>query len=513
MADANNPPPPQGAGPNQGPAAPDLAQAIQALVAVTQQLANNAANQQQGAQGGNQGGNQAQADQPVIDLFSSTLPHDQSTRHGQAAYNKVIEPPKHKLSLNDPMSIVKFKSEAQLHARDVNWGSAAPQGILTYVENGVTYNILEEPEKISMATLVATLANNQDPRYLQDRKGMYHYVLAGLDDDLRSLIFDQPGNLPAVNDGPILFKLAMGFTSAATLQQSLNAQTELWNYDPSKHDFDLAKVHKDLANLFALMRTQHRNPSEHERGHFALAIYKKIKQPARFVHGVIGIEDRFTRGEIASCQDMMNEVLALQQRLMLEQDGKFNGSLSSAEDDVIAMIATLNKQKQRQPTRPGTGTGTGTNPTGNGDRNDPNWRPPFINHYFHGNRDTGKYKAGDTKKDQFDRLWYFCPIKHRNGERWHLHRHTECSQFKSAEALKASQAQAAAAAAAAAAASADDEVPAGDATSDGSSTDASAFSALTHDSLEKLALMYNAAPNGPGKEALADALHHLKDAM
>ena len=98
---------------------------------------------------------------------------------------------------------------------------------------------------------------------------------------------------------------------------------------------------------------------------------------------------------------------------IMGRDGDFGGSITTVQDDIVAMIAKNgNNHKRKNDDQESTSTKRPRQP------------PPFINHYK--SPSNQPYKLGDTK-DWNNNTFYYCDAPtHKNRAKWHTHTAETC---------------------------------------------------------------------------------------
>lgn len=108
----------------------------------------------------------------------------------------------------------------------------------------------------------------------------------------------------------------------------------------------------------------------------------------------------------------MNTAMMKYNKIICDK-GKFCGSITTVQKDIITMVAKLAKRKRDTD-----------NDDGYKKRRHTTIPPPFLTHYRY-SQDT-KYKLGDTKELN-KKKFYFCDcLDHRNRLKWHTHRPEDC---------------------------------------------------------------------------------------
>ena len=112
----------------------------------------------------------------------------------------------------------------------------------------------------------------------------------------------------------------------------------------------------------------------------------------------------------------MNSAVLKFNKIISETGGTFQGSTSTLQEDIVAMLAS----KRKPASKP------------DSDASEDNKRaknvfPPFVKHFKTSNdTDATSYKLGDSKTWQ-GATWYFCDCpNHRDRHKWHTHTHETC---------------------------------------------------------------------------------------
>ena len=355
--------------------------------------------------------------QPLLNPYTSDVPFDLSSRAGAQAFTNscaVLDDTWDGTADAFPTFIVALR----VRAREVNWGAQVPQGILTYGNA----NLLTDYHSITQGQLTTAFNNRTNDRAIQNSKAMYRCIKASITGDLKTTVFDQIDNLPTNEDGPSLFKLLTSFTTISSLQLSMLAFRQILDFDPAAHEFKIATVNTKLNHLFVLATTPHRRLEDLERISHTLNAYSRIKQPETWAQWVRNQVDDYDRGNIANCQDFMNQAVIKYNKIDgISEDG-FKGSSTTLQEDIVAMMATSSKRKR-------TTDNTNSNTKGDATERKPKERklPPFAKFTKVNNTpDSPLFKVGDTKEWD-NQTWYYCDCpNHRNNIHWHTHPTDTC---------------------------------------------------------------------------------------
>ena len=338
----------------------------------------------------------------VYDPFASTEAFDLSSRSGSSAYAK-ISSPLDTLWEGDVSTFPSFVVLLRIRAREGKWNSLGDEGILTLAGR----NILTEYHSISDADIETARIARTNDRAIQNSKAMYNCIKSSITGDIRDTIFTQLDNMPENEDGVALFKKVTTLTTVSSLQLSLLSFNNILNFNPVDHGFNIPILNSKLLHLFVLATTSTRNLLDSERIQHTLNVYGKILQPEVWAQWVRNKVEDFEEGKITKCQDFMNTATIKYNKIAGSYpSGKFPGSSTTVQEDIVAMISLKNKRKYV--------------PKDNNDDNEskrPSYdrdteKPPFLTHSQDSSKT--KYKLGNTKMWK-GKAYYFCncPI-HRN---------------------------------------------------------------------------------------------------
>jgi len=121
--------------------------------------------------------------------------------------------------------------------------------------------------------------NHTNDRALQNSRAMYACIKSSIQGDLKDIIFTQFDNIPDYDDGITLFKKLMIFTTVASHQLSMLSFTNILNFPPSDHQFNIPTINSKLFHLYILSTTSSRTLDDSERISHTINAYKKIVQP------------------------------------------------------------------------------------------------------------------------------------------------------------------------------------------------------------------------------------------
>ena len=370
----------------------------------------------------------------VLQLFDDSSPFDLSSRAGSAAMSKASSP----LGPTWDGTIDKlppFLTALKARAREAKWNAAAPNGILLFSVNNVSHNILTDFHSIPEATIETTRLSRTDPRAIQNSRAMFFALSASIDGDLQNTIFTQDGNIPDIEDGPLLFKRMLQTTVAASSQVSMQALRDLQDLNPADYAYNISIINTRATHLFTLATTGARTLSDGERIQLLLTTYNRIRQPAAWATWVANKTEAFDAGLLVSAnhvsahQLLMNDAILKSNRLHADKDhGLLKWRSTSLEEDVVAMLIkpAVSFPKASFPQRSPSVAPAANN---NDPPNSKPALPPFARHFKSSPApDAPKFKVGDSKLFN-DASWYFCDCPtHRNKVKWHTFPHTECRQ-------------------------------------------------------------------------------------
>ena len=348
---------------------------------------------------------------PVFDIFDATTAFDLSSRAGSAAFAQASAPLQDKWN-GTIDTFPSFMMSLRVRSQKAKWNAAAPHGILTYDVQGTNRHLLTEYYDIPAPILETARTNRIDPRAIQNSLAFYTCLKDSIEGDLRATMFDQFGNLPEFEDGPLLLKKFTSFTMASTLQLSMQSFVQIQNLDPADYAFNISTVNTKMTHLFLLATTGQRRISEAEKIQHLLTAYTKIRQPEVWAQWVRGRVDAFDEGQITNSQAFMNSAALKYIKLSSSEEG-FAARSTTVQDDVIALLAPKTKPSKNHQSDALPDKSTK--------------QPPFLTHYKTSlSPDAPKFTLGDTKV--FEGVTYhFCDCpKHRDKIKWHQHPPDQC---------------------------------------------------------------------------------------
>jgi len=202
----------------------------------------------------------------------------------------------------DISNIPSFVVALRLHAKEGKWDAAGDTGILTIDGR----DILTNYHSIYTVDVDTACTNRTNDRALQNSRTMYACIKSSIKGDLKDAIFTQFENIPNYDNGMALFKKLITFTTVASLQLSMVSFTNILNFSPSDHQFNIPTINSKLIHLFILSTTSSSTLDNSERISHTINAYKKIMQPESWAQWARTKEDVFEEGNITVCQTFMN---------------------------------------------------------------------------------------------------------------------------------------------------------------------------------------------------------------
>ena len=343
----------------------------------------------------------------IYDPFASNDPFDLSSRSGSTAYTS-CSAPLDQIWDGDVSNFPSFVVVLRLRAKEGKWDAAGDTGILQVDGK----DILTEYHSITNQHIEDARIARTNDRALQNSKAMYACIKSSVKGNLKDTIFTQFDNIPDYDDGVALFKKMTTFTTVASLQLSMLSFTNILNFSPSDLHFNIPAINSKLIHLFILSTTSSRKIDDSEQISHTLNAYGKIVQPESWAQWVRNKIDAFEEGTITVSQTFMNAAVMKYNKIICDK-GKFSGSITSVQEDIVAMIAKSTKRKRNID-----------NDDGYKKKQTAITPPPFLTHY----KDSKevKYKLGDTKMHN-NKKFYFCDCPdHRNRLKWHTHSTEDC---------------------------------------------------------------------------------------
>ena len=371
-----------------------------------------------------------------VDPKDSPDPLDRTTRLGSSLYNQSVEP----LDVvwdGQAENLAQFANALLLRARQARWDTNGLTGITRITINvpagpgGVQvpriYHLLKDYRSISMEMVQNAHNARQNPRAIQNSQAMYECLAASFTGQIKSLIFDQLGNMPEIEDGPILFIRAIHCSQALGMASSITALDKLSDLDPAQYKFDITDINTALFNLMKQSAglTGKLFPNEAQVT-YLLRTYKRIKQPEAWKTWV---EARTTDNPPPIAQKLANDAVAYANTL--QQEGVWQPKKQTLEAQIQAMLAQhVDKAKKRKADPKGdTGKENNNAKRRKGDSkakstDKKNSAPPFLTNRK--TKDGKDHKVGDTKTWNGKEYHYCdCP-NHKQNSAWHLFSAEQC---------------------------------------------------------------------------------------
>ena len=193
----------------------------------------------------------------------------------------------------------------------------------------------------------------------------------------------------------------------------------------------MPNINTELISLFTLATTQNRTLDQSKRIQHTLNAYSKILQPELWAQWIRNQVEKFDAGNITNCQTFMNEAV-LKYNKIISETGKFSGSQTTVQEDIIAMFskhsnqASQHSKNAKRKTEDTNVDEDSTTKIGRYSRTN-NGSPPFL-------KDTEsmingvktKCKLGNTRMWK-NKTYHYCDCpKHMNSMHWHMHKPTDC---------------------------------------------------------------------------------------
>jgi len=365
----------------------------------------------------------------VFDPFASDAAFDLSTRSGSTAY-ATISAPLDEIWNGDTSTFPSFVVSLRIRAKEGKWDAAgttdAVTGITTPNPTNILdvggRNILTDYHSISDADVLAATTSPLNDRKIQNFKAMFSCIKSSIEGDIKDTIFTQFGDLPSHDNGVSLFKRITSFTSVSSLQLSMLSFNNILTFNPHDFKYNIPIINKKLVHYFVLSTTSSRTLLDAEKIQHLLTVYGKILQPESWAQWVRNKLDDFEDGNIIDCQDFMNKAVIKYNKIVCVS-GNFSGSITTVQEDIIAMIATKQKTNKRKSS---SDDDADTKPSkfskfSKTTKRDP---PPFVTHFK--SSEGVKYKLAD-KRVHDGATFYFCDCPlHLNKLKWHTHHPDKC---------------------------------------------------------------------------------------
>ena len=373
-----------------------------------------------------------------VDPKDSPDPLDRTTRLGSSLYNQSVEP----LDIvwdGQAENLAQFANALLLRARQARWDVNTPTGITRITINVAAgpggaqvpriYHLLKDYRSISMEMVQNANTSRQNPRAIQNSQAMYECLAASFTGQIKSLIFDQLGNMPEIEDGPILFIRAIQCSQALGMASSITALDKLSDLDPAKYKFDITDINTALFNLMKQSAglTGKLFPNEAQVT-YLLRTYKRIKQPEAWKTWV---EARTTDNPPPQAQKLANDAVAYANTL--HQEGVWQPKKQTLEAQIQAMLAQHVEKAAGKKRKPDSSDDTGKENNSAKRRkvdgkpkptDKKSSAPPFLT--SRKTKDGKDYKVGDTKSWNGKEYHYCdCP-NHKKNSAWHLFSAEQC---------------------------------------------------------------------------------------
>ena len=315
----------------------------------------------------------------------------------------------------DTGSFLSFIINLHLRAFKIKWHAIDGSGILKVDEK----NIFTEFHSITDANIIEARQNCTNARPTQNSKALYQCLESSISGALKTTIFSQTENIPKHEDWVNLFKSITNFTAVSSFQLSNLSLQQILDFDPAELHFQISNINTKLIHLFMLATTKSRVLDQNERIQHTLNAYGKILHPQIWAQWTRNQVEAFENSTITDCQMFMNSAV-LKYNQITSKDGKFVGSLSTVQEDIITMIATQSKSISKSKS--------------NDQQDNKNSRvrkkqPPFIKD-THSTKNGKQHKIGG-KQECNKTTYYFCDCpNHLNSAHWHTHKTEECRSQK-----------------------------------------------------------------------------------
>ena len=400
--------------PAAAPAIPANITADQIVAAFLQQLQNPG---------------QVNQNQVQVDPVESIEPLNRNSRLGSSIYSQSI------LAVTptwngDHQSLAAFANALLLRARTFRWSTNGPTDIVTIRQNANPadpgFNLFIDYRSVTLAMVEQARANRTNPRAIQNAKAMFECIATSLTGRIRSLLFEQAGNLPR-EDGPILFIKAITCSQAIGTAATIDSMRRLDNFDPATVKFDIIEVNTTMFNLLnQAAAISGRAFSNDVQVAYLIKTYERIKQPDAWVRWV---ETQRAKNPPPVVQELAND--AVSHSSALANQDSWNPSKLSPMETVQAMIAKF-KDEKKSNHKSGTKT-PNDNPKKRKDskKQDPakkskkSAKPTFLTFTTRG-KNGPPHQIGDTKKWE-DITYFYCDCpNHKDKIHWHVHEAKDC---------------------------------------------------------------------------------------
>ena len=370
-----------------------------------------------------------------VDPRDSPEPLDRTTRLGSNLYSQSTEP----LDIEwdgQAETLASFANALLLRARQARWDKPGPTGI-TRITRAINqapgapaqeriYHLFKDYRSITIEMVTEEYNARAAGRAIQNSQAMYQCLASSLTGQIRTLIFDQPDNMPEVEDGPILFIRAIICSQALGMTSSISALDKLSDLDPAQYKYNITEINTVLFNLMKQSSglTGNMFPNEAQVT-YLLRTYRRIKQPEAWKHWV---EARMTDTPPPPAQKLANDAVAYANNLKQENNWTPNKQTITAQ--IQAMMAQAldksSKKRKQQDSSDGGKENNGKRRKLDNDKSKPAAKkdPPFLTERK--SKDGKDFKVGDTKKWN-GKEYHFCdcPNHKRNGA-WHSFTAEQC---------------------------------------------------------------------------------------
>ena len=217
----------------------------------------------------------------------------------------------------------------------------------------------------------------------------------------------------------------------SSLQLSNMSLQQILIFNPANSDFQIPNINTELISLFTLATTQNRTLDQSEQIQHTLNAYSKILQPELWAQWIRNQVEKFDAGSITNCQTFMNEAV-LKYNKIISETGKFSGSQTTVQEDIIAMFSKHSNQppqhskNAKRKTEDTNIDEDSTKKIGKYSKTN-NGVPPFLKEtesVINGVKT--KFKLGNTRIWK-NKTYHYCDCtKHRNCMHWHTHKPADC---------------------------------------------------------------------------------------
>ena len=367
-------------------------------------------------------------DEEQGDPVDSNEPLNRHSRLGSSLYNQSILPvsPTWK---GDHQNLAAFANALLLRARTFRWSTDGPTDVVTIQANENPnqpgFNLFIDYRSITTHMAEQARVNRTDPRAIQNSKAMFECIAASLTGRIKSLLFEQAGNLP-VEDGPMLFIKAITCSQAIGTAATIDSMRRLDNFDPASVKYDIVEVNTTMFNLLnQAAAISGRAFSNDVQVAYLIKTYERIKQPDSWVRWV---ETQRAKNPPPVVQELAND--AVSHASALANQDSWTPSKLSPMDAVQAMIAKF-KEDKKPSNKPFQKSGGAPKKRKDDKKQDANKKakktdkPPFITYTTRG-KNGPPHKVGDNKKWN-ETTYHYCDCpNHKDKIHWHVHEAKDC---------------------------------------------------------------------------------------